>query len=473
MTTCDQPTRQVATTGVVFTNGMIELVADQMQDGGLKLLLWKDQETRVQSSITLGERRDCGSDSEDQTVTYVPADLDISVRQAMRFPSHPEPFGSSRQLLEDICKEIKAYTKLSDELVVLAAHAVRASWFPEASDSPIGLAIYGPLCPQGQQLFRVLSCMYRRALWIGEISPGALCALPMELSPSLFIERYHHIPGLQKLIRATFSGGYTPSKGKLVRTGCTTVICTDEPLIDVTPGWNLVEIPVSYGWPVSPILPALNQDRQQEIAAKFQPKLLMYRLMHYCQVMNSTFNAAPLTSPVSRLVRCLAASVVDDPTLQTDLVNALRRKDEQIQQELSSDTAPIVSEALFSLCHQDKRQSIRVGDLTAAVNSILEEHGELFSMTSRMVGSKLRLLGFTTLRLDQRGRGLPLKHEVRKRIHSAAWNYRVEFPRAHETQCYYCQEILQEDEEERLQDDFDLEKVMKEHEGPNDPFVAR
>lgn len=470
MTISEQPTtrKQIATTGVVFTNGMIELVADDMQKGGLELLLWQDQEARVEPCITLGERRNSGSDSDDQTITFVPPDLDVSVRQAMRFPTHADSFGTSRQLLEDICKEIKLYTKLSDESVLLAAHAVRASWFPEAPDSPIGLAIYGPPCPQGQQLFRVLSCMYRRALWIGEISLAALCALPMELSPSLFIERYHNIPRLQKLICATFSGGYTPSKGKLVRTGCTTVVCTEEPPIGIIPDWNILEIPVSYIW--TP-LPVLSQDRQQAVAEKFQPKLLMYRLMHYSQVTNSTFEAGPLRSPVSGLVRCLAASVVDDPKLQTDLVNSFRKKDEQVQQELSWDTAFIVSEALFSLCHQDKRESIRVGDVTAAVNSILEERGELFQMTSRMVGSKLRLLGFTTLRLDQRGRGLPLKHEVRKRIHIVAWNYRVKFPDASGTGCYYCQKILEEDEEKRLQEDFDLEQVIKEHEGPNDTFI--
>ena len=63
-------------------------------------------------------------------------------------------------------------------------------------------------------------------------------------------------------------------------------------------------------------------------------------------------------------------------------------------------------------------------------------------MTSRMVGSKLHTLGFTTTRLDSAGRGLQLKNEVRKRIHRAAWDYRVAFPSLNETQCDQCREIL-------------------------------
>src|ERR1700740_2452741 len=154
-------------------------------------------------------------------VTFEPVSLDPSVRQAMRFPSHVDSFGTSRQLLNDICEVIKQYTKVDETLVLLAAHAVRTSWFPEAPGSPIGLAICGPRSPQCQQLFLLLSCMYRHAMVLGDISLAALCSLPMDLSPSLFIERYEHSARLQKLIRATCNRGYIPSKGKVVRTSCT------------------------------------------------------------------------------------------------------------------------------------------------------------------------------------------------------------------------------------------------------------
>ena len=162
--------------------------------------------------------------------------------------------------------------------------------------------------------------------------------------------------------------------------------------------------------------------------------------------MNSTFDAASFAYPVNELARGLAACVVDDPERQGDIVNLLSGKNEHAEQGLSWDLRVTVLEALFNLCHKSDMQSIHVGDVTSAANSILEQRGEMSLMTSRMVGSKLHILGFTTTRLDSAGRGLQLKNEMRKRIHRAAWDYRVAFPGLNETQCDQCREILAEED---------------------------
>jgi hypothetical protein len=268
-----------------------------------------------------------------------------------------DSFGSSRQLLDGICGVIKRFTGLADDYVLLAAHAVRASWFPEATDFPVTLVICGPPSPQGQRLFRVLSCLFRRALLLGEISLGSLCLLPMDFSPSLFIERYDHSPQLQKVIRATHTSGYIPSKGKLVRTRCTTVICSEEPLNGVIPDWNAIEIPVTH---TRVSLPLLNEDAQHNVAEEFQPKLLMYRLTNYAQVTNSTFDAAPLTSSVNELARCLGRCVVDDPDRQADIIRLLKERDEEVEEERSWDRRVTVLEALLSLCHKENKDSVYV-----------------------------------------------------------------------------------------------------------------
>lgn len=162
-----QPSVIRETSGFIFSNGIIELVGDELYEDSLRLLLWKDSKAHIDPSITLEQRRESGATSEDRTVTFEPIRLDASMLEAMRFPSHADSFGTSRQLLD--CEVIQQYTNLDNDLVLLAAHAVRASWFPEASSSPLGLAICGPRCPQRQQLFRVLSCMYRRPLLLGDI----------------------------------------------------------------------------------------------------------------------------------------------------------------------------------------------------------------------------------------------------------------------------------------------------------------
>jgi hypothetical protein len=140
---------------------------------------------------------------------------------------------------------------------LLAAHAVRASWFPEATNFPVTLVICGPPSPQGQRLFRVLSCLFRHAFLLAEINLASLCSLPMDFSPSLFIERYDHSPQMQKVMRATRTHGCILSKGKLVHTLCTTVICSEELLNGVIPEWNAIEIPVTH---TRVPLPLLDED---------------------------------------------------------------------------------------------------------------------------------------------------------------------------------------------------------------------
>jgi hypothetical protein len=439
-----RPRRQIfeRTSGTYFRNFIIELVGDPIHGTDLKLLLWDGAKAVIEPRVKLTWSI---SDPEphELLVTFDPINLDASVRRAIWFPSRVDSFGSSRQLFDEMCGAIKQYTDLPENLVSLAAHAARASWFPEARDAPISLVIRGPQSPQARQLLFVLSCLYRRAILLGEIVPAALYSLPLDLSPSLFIERYDDTPRLEKLIRATFNRGYVPFKGKLVRTTCTTVFHIDEPLIDTIAGRHIIEIPTAY--PRSP-LPILNPKAQQEIAKKFQPKLLMYRLVNLTHVMNSTFDAASFAYPINELARGLAACVVDDPERQGDIVNLLSGKNEHTEQSLSWDLRITVLEALFNLCHKSDMQSIHVGDVTSAANAILEQRGEMSVMTSRMVGSKLHILGFTTTRLDSAGRGLQLKNEMRKRIHRAAWDYRVAFPGLNQTQCDQCREILAQEE---------------------------
>jgi hypothetical protein len=314
---------------------------------------------------------------------------------------------------------IKRFTGLKDSDVLLAAHGARASWFPEATDCPTAIIISGPPCPQRERLFHVLSCLCRRPLVLGEMNPSSLRSLPWGFSPSLFLEHCDHNLHLQKLIRTTRTRGYVPSKGKLIRTRCTSVICTDEPLTHLE--WNAIEIPVTYT-PVS--LPILTEEVQQKVASEFQAKFLQYRLTNLDKVLKSKFDAAPLTSSVSALARSLAICVVDDPATQADIVGLFKPRDEEVKDE-SSDVLVAVVEALHSLCHREKQISVRAAEIVEAAGPILKQRGEVIVPSARSVGNLLRDLEFTPGRLDSRGRGIVLNAQVRKHIHRLAGNYGI------------------------------------------------
>jgi hypothetical protein len=353
----------------------------------------------------------------------------------MRFPSHAKPFVTTQQLIEEIYDIVQQFTDLGDDNAWLAAHSVLASWFLDATDCPVSLVIYGPDCPQGQRLFRILSCLYRRAVLVGDISFASLCSLPMDFSPSLFIERYDHSPQIQRVIRATRTRGYVPSKGKLVHTRCATVIYSDEPLNGVMPDSRAIEIPVIH---TRDPLPVLNGDTQENIANEFQAKLLMYRLVNYMRVLNSIFDAAPLTSSVNDLARSLGACVVDAPDRQADIVRLLKMKDKEVNEDYFWDLRVTVLEAMFSLCHE-KKQSVYVSEVANKANSILESRGESFVMTARAVGSKLRGMGLTTGRMGAAGRG-----EIQMRIHRLASDNRLKLQHGGGYPCDNCSELKEE-----------------------------
>ena len=431
------------TSGGVFEDGMIELVADQMHDGQLSLLLWKEGKTHTGRCLGIKQKTECGSKTDFQTITFEPQDLDPTFLRAMRFPSHAEPFGTTRQLLDEICQIVKRFTYLEDEYVLLAGNSVLASWFPDATDLPVALVICGPQCPQGTRLFRVLSCLYRRALLVGEISLASLCSLPMDFSPSVFFECHDHSPQIQRVIRATRRRGNIPSRGKLLSTRCTTVIYTEDPLNGGIPDDGAIEIPVSHSR--SP-LPLLNEDMQQGIAEKFQPKLLMYRLMNYAKVLNSTFDAAPLSSSVNDLARALGACIVDDPDRQAHIVRLLQKKDKEVIEDCSWDLRVTVLDAMLSLCHK-KKESVYVSEIANEANSILENRGESFVMTARAVGSKLRVLDLITGRMGAAGRGILLTREIQERIHRLAWDNKLLQQSRRQNNCDDCAELRLEESE--------------------------
>src|ERR1700741_3219316 len=146
------------TTDAVFTNGMIELVIDPVHDGQLRrqlrLLFWKEEVAKILPRIKIDRKTGSGS----QTIILEPEDLIPTFLRARIFPSGAVSFGSTQQLLDEICGVIKQFTDLGNDHALLAAHSVLASWFVDATDCPVSLVIYGTDCHQGQRLFSILFC---------------------------------------------------------------------------------------------------------------------------------------------------------------------------------------------------------------------------------------------------------------------------------------------------------------------------
>jgi len=81
----------------------------------------------------------------------------------------------------------------------------------------------------------------------------------------------------------------------------------------------------------------------------------------------------------------------------------------------------VVLEAMLFLCHENRKQSVLVEDVSHVVNQILWKRGvRLLPVQPRGVGAKLKFLGFHTRRLGARGRGFVLTPEIRQQAHRLA-----------------------------------------------------
>jgi len=116
----------------------------------------------------------------------------------------------------------------------------------------------------------------------------------------------------------------------------------------------------------------------------------------------------------------------------------LEELNELVQSEPALDLNAVVVEATLSLCHEEKKESLHVGAISARANQILGERGELLEMKPKTVGHRLKALGVPTRRLDAAGRGLFLLDTVRERIHKLAVAYQLP-PLRGVPSCRHCQ----------------------------------
>ena len=139
----------------------------------------------------------------------------------------------------------------------------------------------------------------------------------------------------------------------------------------------------------------------------------------------SQFDAPELTSPAREIARTLGSCVVDDADLQARVIPLLQEHDDEHRADSSLTMHAIVVEAGLFLCHENKRESAYVGEVTTISNGILKGRGETLELEPRTVGHILRAMGLHTKRLGEAGRGIFFLKETRRRIHRLAWSYGV------------------------------------------------
>lgn len=394
------------TTGEVFADGTILDLVRAHDAEDLNLLRWDGHTETVSPSF----------DRDGKIYRTPPLD---PFSKGMFLPASSQPYGSTSKLFGEVEKILQTFLDLPPTSLTLLTSFVFYTWVADNFQQAATLCVLRSASGSTPVLFRLLRCLCRRALLLGGLTPASLCEMPMVWKPTLLITGHQHSESMGMLLSASSCRDvFVPRSRALLDLFCPKVIFFDDP-----PDWEVV--PAVYILsPAARSQRVLDDKQAEEIATRFQPKFLHYRLRSFCKVRDSRFDVSDFKSPNRELASYLAASTIDAPGLQTNIVDSLAEQDESLRLELSTDPRAIVLEALLVLCHEHKAAAY-VHEIAELANGILDGRHEILSLKPREVGTFLKALGLPTRRLGKAGRGLQLLEGQRKRIHQLAEQFDV------------------------------------------------
>lgn len=397
---CNSGTPVVPTAGEVFSNGSIlELV--RIPTGELNLLLWDGKSANMAPQFVLHDH------------TFVP--LGVHLLRSMRLPSNIAEHESTRVLFTEISSLISRVTDAGDRFAQLVTFSVFATWFPDCLPfAPYLWIVAPPAITTAAPLVQLLSLLCRHSLVINDISSAGFHSLSADLQPTVLAEVFKPTHRTLGLLRASNRPGvFDIANGKATNAFKAKIVIAPEPLGDPASGGFPLELALS---PPRKYVPLMTSSEAEGIAAEYQGKLLHYRLLNWAKVRAPAFDFSQFTAPMRELAHSLAASIVDDDELQSEIVALLKPLDREICVDRASQLPAVVLEALLARCRSTTGKNYRVGDLTGDVNTILRGRRSLLEVSPEEIGWKLRVLGLHTDFMPGGTKGLVLSDDVRKKI---------------------------------------------------------
>ena len=345
-----------------------------------------------------------------------------STLRALRLPGRVAPYGSTRDLFNDVLKLFIEYTDIAEGHVRKIPFFILGGWLVDRLLVAPFLSVIDPLSVAKAQLLRLLSCLCRRPLLLAEATPAAISGLA-SLRPTFLLDEPILSRRAERLLYATNNPGrFALRNGLATDVFSAKVICSREPLRDALLVTQALQITLPP--PVRQV-PFLETSVRERLADEFQSKLLQYRLTNLSTIRAPEIDVSELTAPMQDIARALGSCVADDEDLQISLIQLLHESDRDFRLDPSTELASVVLESLLSCCHSDGRSQVLCGELTDIVNTIWTKRGEGRQTTPEALGWKLRALDLRTVPIDGAGKGLRLTEAVRARIHSLAQAYRV------------------------------------------------
>jgi hypothetical protein len=394
------------TGGEILSDGtVLELVSDASKPDGVALLKWERGEFVIGPQVVHRGR------------TFAPLALEPTIRRALRLPIGPAPFGSTEAFFGELVALFTQFTGLAEHFCQFLAAFVLASWLADTIPTPVNVSLWSPFAANGARVLLLLSCVCRLPLALAGIGSADLRLLPDTLPATLLI--FHLSPGrrIRDWIAASGWRGFRSARsGRLVEIVGAKVFSTDTPLGKLQ-GCPILEIPVA---PPRRPLPVLDEQAQNDIAVKFLPKALQFRLTR-CHTFRKAWSDVSSNGSTTEDESGLLACFADAPKLEKRIRLLLEAELDSDETKLS-DPRVVLLDVLLARCHEHGRRLLHVADVAIDLNALLVSRGEA-ELTDRMVGSLLKSLDLRTRQLDRAGRGIILEPRVRSRIHELAATY--------------------------------------------------
>jgi hypothetical protein len=394
---------------------MIDLIKDH-DHGNLKFLIWADGKTHVARHV------------DHEGLRFVVPLLDPSVVSALRVPTIAKSCPSIGELFLQIRSHVATYLDITCEAAFLVVAFALTTWFADRLPIAPYLTVCGPPESGKTTLERLLHCLCRRAIHASDITRASLYRLAAQVRPTFLIDeaefgRDRCSRDLQRLLRGgNRRGARILANGQAFENFGPKVISSRLPLTDFALTSRAVHLSLT---PCDRVLPDLDWEAEEQLAAEMQPMLETFRLLHYQAVSFPQYPGFLKFPPRLRdCARVLAAPMLGDKDLLGQLASALDSQVHTARFDRFSEPEYVVMLALFDLCHKES-YDLYVVDVSDETNRIVRQNGETRPYSAKMVGQILnRSLGFSTRRRGQ-GYRIPLTSEVRRRIHSQAKSMRL------------------------------------------------
>jgi len=360
---------------------------------------------------------------------YEPISLDPTVRHAIYFPTSVADVKKPRELVDLLSEVLQKHLEPEeqDDLLCLAVWAV-SSWLWDFLPAPITLLISGD-ASHAFALLSLLSACTRRALCLADVSVSALRRLPVQIGPTILVNR----ADLSSKVRAALRFGNLP--GFVIPGSGTSLTSIAGPralfIGDDAPdeGWteNVLHVSLPQRWQPRYWLTA---SQLIEIREKVQPLALGYRLSYWTTIRSQGTLDPPSDS---ELTRALLACVPGDEELEQRLSSILERREVFGPQANPLDPNRALVECLWGPVHEGN--TISSTSLTGRLNALLRSRGEVRDFNSIEVGWRLQKLGVPRDR-GQRGMHVKGTKGLIQHLHMLARRFDLALPE-HDT-CTEC-----------------------------------